>query len=180
MRIKSFFTVPEGTKVSEKMFGRVLVSSVCGILLCMACLLSTTWAWFTVGVENRGSEIQIARVTADITVKNAENESEIGADPQNGGYVLETGTYNMDICLENTASGPDDLNRQQNDVYVVMTLTHDTKVESYCFAFAGKAEPAKQQKKLRVNSSAATIHFSVSWVKPASALPVVGEEIVIG
>ena len=40
--MKELFAVPEGKKITEKMFGRVLISSVCSILLCMACLIGTT------------------------------------------------------------------------------------------------------------------------------------------
>ena len=36
MRMKNFFRVSEGTCVTENMFSRVLISSVCSILLSMA------------------------------------------------------------------------------------------------------------------------------------------------
>lgn len=57
MRISKLFTIPEGEKVTEQKLRSVLVASVCSILLCMTCLASTTWAWFTVSVENTGNVI---------------------------------------------------------------------------------------------------------------------------
>ena len=68
MRIKELFIAPNGTKVTEKMFTKVLISSVCSILLCMVCLISTTWAWFVVSIENEGDVIQIGNADANVTV----------------------------------------------------------------------------------------------------------------
>ena len=68
MRLKELFTVPEGVKITDKMFSKVLLSSIVSILLSMACLFGTTWAWFTVTVENTENVIQIATVATDVTV----------------------------------------------------------------------------------------------------------------
>ncbi|MBQ5607534.1 MAG: hypothetical protein IIU86_00735, partial [Oscillospiraceae bacterium] len=70
MKIKHLFAVPQGEKVTEKHLRRVLISSICSILLCMTCMVSTTWAWFTVSVENRDNEIQIATVAANVHVQD--------------------------------------------------------------------------------------------------------------
>lgn len=51
MQLKELFTVPAGEKITEQCLRRVLVSSICSILLCMTCLVTTTWAWFTVSIE---------------------------------------------------------------------------------------------------------------------------------
>ena len=60
--------IPVGTKVTDKLLRRVLISSVCSILLCMACLVGTTWAWFTVSIENNGNEIKIGEPKINMTV----------------------------------------------------------------------------------------------------------------
>ena len=52
MRLKNLFTVPEGQKITEKQMYRVLVSSICGILLCMVCMVGSAWALFSNGSEN--------------------------------------------------------------------------------------------------------------------------------
>lgn len=180
MRIKELFTVPEGTKVTERIFTKVLLSSICSILLCMACLVSTTWAWFTVSIENQGNQIQIAEVTTDITIENTQDNSNVDADSTVGGYLLEAGKYDIQVKVENTANGSDDLARPQNDVYVVMTVAHNGSSESYYFTFQGEAKNTQQLKDLQISDGTATVSFAVSWVKPASADPVGSEAIVIG
>lgn len=77
MRIKDLFTVPEGEKVTEQVFHRVLISSICSILLCMTCLAGTTWAWFTVSIENTGNVIEIASAWEEPT----EPQEEATTDP---------------------------------------------------------------------------------------------------
>lgn len=178
MRIKELFTVPDGTKVTERIFTKVLLSSICSILLCMVCLVSTTWAWFTVSIENQGNVIQIAEVNTDIAIEK--NGSKVDIDPAVGGYLLDAGQYDIRVKVENNAKGSDDLNRPQNDVYVVMTVAHNGSSESYYFTFQGEAKNTQQLKDFQINDGTATVSFAVSWVKPASADPVGSEAIVIG
>lgn len=178
--MRELFTAPKGTKVTEKMFGRVLLSSVCGILLCGVCLAGATWAWFTVSIDNKQNEIQIASATADITIKDLEDNRNVDPNSEEGGYVLAAGTYNIEINLDNTATGLDDLNRQQNDVYVVMTVIHNLESKSCFFTFPGNAQEVKQQNELRIENGTAAVSFSVSWVKPASVIPAGNKAIVIG
>ena len=173
MRIKELFTIPKNQKITEKMFGRVLISSVCSILLCMACLVGTTWAWFTVSIENTGNEIQIAEVIPTVEVKKE------GAPVSlvDGAYPLEAGDYTVEIQLSNNATATDDLNITQRDVYVVMTATQSGKSTTYSLAF-GDADVLSFD--LQIDGSAAEIRFSVSWIEPASATPIGSEAIVIG
>lgn len=175
MRIKELFTVPNEKKITEKIFSRVLISSVCSILLCMACLIGTTWAWFTVSVENTENEIQIATVTPLVVVTK-----EGVPIPLTDGthYALEAGTYKVTIGLENNATGTDDLNKtQRNVIYVVMSVTQGSASKNYRLAFAGAEEI--QLPALQIHGSAAEIRFSVSWIEPASATPIGSEAIVI-
>ena len=41
------------------------------MLLCMACLCSATWAWFTAGVECNGNTVSSANYDIDLTVNGA-------------------------------------------------------------------------------------------------------------
>lgn len=81
MRIKDLFTVPEGEKVTEQVFRRVLISSICSILLCMACLAGTTWAWFTVSIENTDNVIEIASEWPESTEEPTE-EATTGSETE--------------------------------------------------------------------------------------------------
>lgn len=57
-KLKYLFTVPENEKVTEKHMMRVLISTVCSVLLCMTCLVSTTWAWYTVTITSEDNLIK--------------------------------------------------------------------------------------------------------------------------
>lgn len=81
--MKNLFTVPKGEKVTERNFKRVLISSVCGILLCMSCLMTTTWAWFTSTVEKNIGPIKVASHHATVYEGNT--------DTQKTDVILEAG-----------------------------------------------------------------------------------------
>lgn len=166
MRIKELFTVPEGEKVTEKVFGRVLVSSICSILLCIACLGGTTWAWFTVSIENTGNVIQIAAVKQIVIINNADNREVAKAD--NGSYNLDVGNYSIHIQLDRGETGSDDFHNQKKPMYVEMAATHNDAAQHYYFAFEGGNEIAKHV--LEVKDSPVVISFSATWQKPAATL----------
>lgn len=174
MRIKELFTVAEGEKVTEKTFGRVLISSVCSIVLCMACLVGSTWAWFAVDIENKGNEIQIATVTSAVTVLKGNEEV---PRPGDGAYTLEAGTYNIRVQVTNDATAEDDLNKM-SALYVSMVVTHDGKSECYYFTFNGSG--VKELKQFKVASDEAKVSFALSWIQPVEAFPLADEAVVIG
>lgn len=171
MQIKELFTVPEGKQVTEKVFSRVLLSSICSILLCMACLAGTTWAWFAVSIENADNVIQIATVTKMVRIINTESNTEL--DPVNGGYHLENGKYKIQVLLNSDATGTDDLNKQKGPVYVLMTLAcENQEVDTQYYYFTFEGDTCEAQKMWEIQNGPAAVSFSVSWVKPASAVPI--------
>jgi len=94
-KLKYLFTVPEGEKVTEKHLYRVLISSICCIVLCMVCLVSTTWAWYTTTIVSEGNVIEIGTFRVDVTVDPA-----VEASTNSDGYVLAPGAYK--ITIQNT------------------------------------------------------------------------------
>ena len=72
--LKNLFSVPKGKKVTDADMKRVLVSSVCGILVCMTCLISSTWAWYTVSAETAPFAIEVADLKLTLTVNDAKLE----------------------------------------------------------------------------------------------------------
>lgn len=151
MRIRELFTVPEGKKITEKLFGRVLLSSVCSILLCAACLISTTWAWFSVSIENTGNIIEIGTPKVSLTVDDAAFLS---------GAELPEGTHKVTI---EHASEADAL-QQKSTLYVTLLLDETTAV----YTLLGGQNP--HQTELVVNAEkACRFSWSVSWFPPANA-----------
>ncbi len=160
MGFEKLFSVSAGQKVTEKDLYRVLVSSICSILLCMACLVQTTWAWFTVSIENTDNVIQIATVTTDIAVTN---EKETIA-PTDEGYKLENGEYTISVGLERSAD--ENAQNSQQPVYVVMTVRYAQDQMEYRL-FTLNDQESNQEHRLTVNADSAVVTFSVSCVKPA-------------
>lgn len=179
MRIKELFTVPEGTKVTEKLFGKVLLSTVCSILLCMACLVSTTWAWFAVEIENTENVLWIAKPTVEVVITNTADSTSTTLNSETGG-VLSAGSYTLNLCLKDVPSGTDDLNRTRGKLYVLMQISHNGAPYSYYFTFNGTPDELVILDTLRIADGTATVSFCVSWVRPASATEVGAGAIVIG
>ena len=112
MRIKTLFSIPAGEKVTEKALRRVLLSSICGILLCMTCLVGTTWAWFTVSIENTGNVIEIGTPEVNLAVNGSDFQS---------GKQLRAGEN--EILIEH-ANELDDLQRKSK-LYVAFSVGNE-------------------------------------------------------
>lgn len=149
----------KGQKVSEKVFGRVLISSICGIFLCLACLVSATWAWYVVGIENPDNTIEIATVTAHVTV----DDGSILAG-EDGAYALPMGAHILQVKPDN----------QNAAAYVVMSVNG---TPTCCFAFAsGQNAPATME--VTVYEAEAKLSFQSQWTQPEVAPA--GPELTIG
>lgn len=109
MRIKDLFTVPSGQKVTERHFRRVLISSVCSILLCMCCLVGTTWAWYVVDIENAGNEVHIGIPQVKVMI----NENVVTTVTE-----LPEGTHTVTV---EHANNPDAFQRK-SVLYVILTI----------------------------------------------------------
>ncbi len=84
---KRLLAVPEDDKVTEKCMTRVLICSICSVLLCVVCLASTTWAWYETQETYEGSVIrggswqvetttETTEVTEETTVPETTGETE--------------------------------------------------------------------------------------------------------
>ena len=83
MPFQKLFTVNANEKITDKALRRVLIVSVCSILLCMSCLVGTTWAWYTTTFVSEES-LQIGKVTGEVTAKT-------GVLQDKGSYLLPAG-----------------------------------------------------------------------------------------
>ena len=151
LRIKELFTIPEGKKVTEKVFGRVLVSSICSILLCMACLLSTTWAWFAVSIENTGNVIQTADAPSYLITVDGQDFSP--------GTELSTGDHTVSITHASTG---DDL-LKKSTLYVTFSIDG----EVYGYTSVGGAYPHSTNVAIS-NEKPCVLSWSVSWFMPGN------------
>ena len=152
------------------MFGRVLLSSIFSILLCMVCLVSTTWAWFSVSVENTDNKIVLATVKTNLVVTMSNGTT---ADAANGVYELAAGDYLLQAASESNASEADAFGERTNPVYLIMTVVQDDKTESF-YVLVDSGSAAQSHKFSISAGNAARVTFSVSWVQPVQAKPLDG------
>lgn len=108
MKIKDLFFPNPEQKVTDKYLRRTLLVSICGILLCMSCLVGTTWAWFTVSVENTGNVITVATKPKVLVSINGDS--------------VKTLQPNLDNSVRvEHASEPDDV-QKKSTLYVTFSL----------------------------------------------------------
>lgn len=150
MCIKALFAVPEGAKVTEKLFCKVLLSSVCSILLCMACLVSATWAWFAVSIENDGNVIQIGTADVKVTVGD-------GAGPVTSNSLLPQG--NCKITIENS-NLPDDFDRKAT---LFITLNFNNEVAGYVVLDGENGYKTTLEGSF---GDSVTLAWTTSWFRP--------------
>ena len=169
--------IPKEQKVTEKYLRRVLISSICSILLCMSCLVGTTWAWFAVSVENTGNVIQIATVETDLTIENGENTVTKSED---GSYSLEVGTYTVGIQAASNSTASD------SELYAVFSiddapagyiaLEEDTSVATYTDSNQIRRFVAKLT--IKANKKC-KFSWEVAWMQPDSAEPLTDGAITV-
>lgn len=152
MHIKDLFAVPEGKNISEKMFGRVLLSSVCSILLCTACLVGTTWAWFTAEVKSAESSIVIGEPEAVLLVDDADFVS---------GALLEGGEHKVTLAH----GGNSDAFAYKSTLYVTLTVD-GTPV----YVLLNAENGYRRELTVQVPDGAqCALSYEVSWFAPAGA-----------
>ena len=157
MKLKNMFAVPDGEKITDKTFTKVLVASVCSVLLCMGCLVGTTWAWFVANTVNTQNVIEIASVTADIAVYR--DGAAITA-AEDGSYVLPAGTYTLQMGIRSNATDA------ARPVYLLLTVTQGDVTSYHYLRFAdGQTEAGTQ---LTVENATATVRFSTHWTQPTA------------
>lgn len=90
-------------KVTDDALSRSIISSVIGILLCMVCLVGTTWAWYSLSVESGVSETFGANFDFSVAVTKTDPPKENDAKggtlqlSEAGVYEFNGGTYTVKL-----------------------------------------------------------------------------------
>ena len=102
--MKSFLTA-NNEKLTEKAFSSGIITSVLSIVLCIAALCSTSWAWFTGSTASSENTIKTAE-TFSLELVLEDGSSQV-VDIANDKATLAAGqTYKVTISLpKNSASG---------------------------------------------------------------------------
>ena len=91
---------------ADKQLRRALISMIASIVLCLGCLIGTTWAWFETSITNEGNVITIAEMQVSVTMHKGEASEykNLVATDQYTYELDEVGTYS--IVLINTGDIP--------------------------------------------------------------------------
>lgn len=113
-------------RLTDRAFIRLITTSVLGIILCLVCLCSTTWAWFSDSAASSGSKIVPAsQCLLDVSVKKEGDTFKLeGIDE---GVTLEAGvTYTVTLELpRDSASGYCIITTDARDYYTEYIERHD-------------------------------------------------------
>lgn len=130
---------------------RVLVSSICSILLCVTALMGVTWAWFTISIENEGNVIQIGKPEIKLTLDDVGLTSPV---------ELLAGTHRLNIEHANEV---DSLNKKST-LYV--TLTIDGGATTVYTAL--REENSYATTITIIADTAYTLSWEASWLEPTN------------
>jgi len=163
MKVKALFSVPEGKRITEKYLYRVLISSVCSILLCMSCLIGTTWAWFTVSIENTENVIEIGTPSVVVSVD--------GVGFTSGNTLPGGEQHTIHVSHDNDG---DALN-QKSTLYVTFSVYNsvDDSVDNMVTGYV-TLNSANSNTVITIKTdenSMTPVSWVVSWFKPSSAGP---------
>ena len=89
-------------KLTDRAFSQLLVSLLLGILICIVCLCSATWALFSESIVASENKIETAKSSLEIALTGQDDE----AIDTEGEITLAPGDYTVTLTLEgNSASG---------------------------------------------------------------------------
>ena len=80
-------------RMTEKAFLRLIGTSIAALVLTLALLCSTTWAWFSKDISSSQNQIQAGQGNLTVTVKNS-SDQEINIDDP---VKLSGGTYKVTL-----------------------------------------------------------------------------------
>ena len=109
-------------RLTDKAFTRLMITSVIGILLCMTCLCSATWALFSDDVSASGNTLASGRFDLDILVETSDSTPIITA------RASDTKRFTL-------SDSPDGV------YHVTLKMTDDTTVtKGFCTVTVGGVE----------------------------------------
>ena len=137
-------------KLSDKAFARLALTSILGILVCIICLCSTTYAWFTgsVQVDNNTFKAADACLLSVSVYKDGTEKAII--DTENATTLECEGTYTVTLTLpKESASG-----------YLVLTVDG----QEYYSDYLQRNDDTDQTLTFTLNVKAAkNVTFTARW-----------------
>lgn len=151
-------------KLTDEAFTRLMVVAILGILLCIICLCSTTYAWLSAAVPSSGNEVKAAECRLTVTV----SREGVPLEGITEGVLLEPGVvYDVVLSLPpDNASG-----------YCLITAGETVYYTEY-IARHYEAEPQSVAFTMTVETEQ-TVIFTPRWGIYAEAGDVIGGVLVL-
>ena len=139
-------------KLSDKAFARLVLTSILGILVCIICLCSTTYAWFTGSVQVNNNTLKAADACLiSVSVYKDGAEGALATVNTENSATLECeGTYTVTLTLsKESASGYLIITANGQDYYSDYLQRNDNTDQTLTFTLNVKA--------------AKTVTFTARW-----------------
>ena len=110
-------------KLSDKAFSRLLTTSIFGLLFCIVCLCSTTYAWFVESVPNNGNKVNLSsECLLSVTVKDG---GEVLLSDEGELWLSSGKVYTVTLLLpKDSASGYCTILAEGNKYYTDYIMRH--------------------------------------------------------
>ena len=139
-------------KTAKRALSKVFVSSVCTILICVACLTGTAWAWYSAYIENTGSVIHIGDADVTVTIDGTEVSSGVEVSPEEneGSHMIVT------------HGGSEDAFRKRSTVYMTISANGQS---------CGYVELTQKAVIILHPEIECELKWETSWVEPQDEQP---------
>ena len=141
-------------KLTDEAFSRLLITAVAGILLCIFCLCSTTYAWFTASIPNTGNEVKAA---GECLLAIEVSRDGVALEATEGGVELEAGADGEEIVYTVTLTLP----QGSASGYCLVTAGGESYYTAY-IARHSEPEPVRVSFTVTVGSTQ-TVKFTPKW-----------------
>ena len=148
-------------KLTDKAFSRLMLTSVLGILACIVCLCSATWAWFSGSVTSDNNTLVSGHFSLDVTVTSTDVPgSDVTVVPEDGGKAscaLAPGEYTVTLTMstDTTVTRGFCTVKCGTDVYYTEPIVAGTATDPFTFT-------------LKVEQANATVVFVSVWGIPSA------------
>ena len=132
-------------KLTDKAFSRLVWTSIIGILICIACLCSSTYAWFTAETQSGGNEIKAATECLLTVTVVRESDGAVLENIEEGVVLDEDDLYTVTMTLpENSASGYFTITTEDGQVYYSDYIARHTDGQPRVIEFILNAETTQK------------------------------------
>ena len=89
-------------RLTDKAFSRLMISSLLGVFMCIVCLCSASWAWFSADASNHKNTLVTGKFGLDVAVVD-ESERAVSvtknADGSSLCYFSDAGVYTVTLAM---------------------------------------------------------------------------------